>query len=97
MLGWMALNSTPSLSGPVDCHETPRSRVRSKWICHLLGLPGDSVLDGQSNSPPANSIGLFLIGPSTPSGRRCGFDHDLPPSVDDMSIPHHELGAGPAL
>ena len=43
------------------------------------------------------STGLFLTAPRIPSGNRLGGDQVLPPSTDDIIIPHHAVGLGPTL
>ena len=57
----------------------------------------DSVLLGLTRRPVRVITGLFLIGPSTPSGRRAGSLHDRPSSADRRSMPHHRAGDGPTL
>ncbi|MNN24709.1 hypothetical protein D3C81_1381500 [compost metagenome] len=56
-----------------------------------------SVLDGDTQVPSARMTGLFLIGPSTPSGKRRGADHVWPPSGEVITIPHQLKGSGPTL
>src|SRR5579871_4634192 len=89
----MAANSLPSLSESVFVQVAPRSGVRSRW----MRQPEFSVLDGQSSSPLASWIGLFLIGPRMPSDRRRGGDQVLPPSSEVVIMPHQPPGLGPTL
>ncbi len=89
----MAGISLPSFSGGVATHVVPLSDDRSK----CTRQPSCSVLDPDRMSPFASCTGLFLIGPSTPSGRRRADAHVRPPSADVMTMPHHVLGLGPTL
>ena len=79
MVGWMRLNSFPSLSGGVRSQVAPRSDVRSMW----MRQPLFSVLAPQSNEPSGSVTGLLRTGPTWPSGKRRGFDHELPPVLKD--------------
>src|SRR5208283_4679751 len=81
-------------TGGVACHVFPRSLVRSKCTRQP---PSPSVLDGQRISPFASCTGLFLIGPSMPSGNRVGLAQVLPASSDVVIIPHQAAGLGPTL
>src|SRR3954471_6628837 len=72
ILGWMASISTPVAAGDgaTFVHERPPSVLRSKCTRHLLGRSDDSVLLGLMIVPLVRRTGLFLIGPSMPSGSR---------------------------
>ncbi len=59
--------------------------------------PFISVLDGQSKSPLLKRIGLFLMGPQIPSGKRYLSVQLLPLSVDEVTSPHQSEQFGPTL
>src|SRR5882762_11983307 len=98
IVGWIVLNSFPSLMGPITSHVFPRSLVNSKWTSHLSLPPAsNSVLEGHIIVPLASWIGLFFTGPnkllmalSLPS--RFESDHVRPSSSEVISMPHHALG-----
>src|SRR3954451_5845106 len=89
----MALNSFPSLSGGVLVQVLPRSGVLS--MC--TRQPSNSVLEPHNIVPSPNCTGLFLIGPSMPTGRTSRSPQVLPKSVDRTITPHHFDGLGPVL
>jgi hypothetical protein len=77
--------------------------VARRWttVGHASPKPGQflgaPLFDGQSSAPSSSSIGLFLIGPRMPRGRRTGGDQLRPPSLERVSMPHQQRGLGPTL
>src|SRR5438874_9988571 len=99
MLGWMASIRVPSAAagGYAFVHVTPLSALRSKCTRQALGRSADSVLLGATSVPSESRTGLFLIGPSIPSGRRRASLHVRPLSPDVRTMPHQARGLGPTL
>ena len=87
------MNASLLFMGPIRSQVAPRSAERSRWTRQ----PSCSLLEGLSQEPSASSIGLFLIGPRMPSGRRRGSDQVVPPSSEAMTSPHQRLGLRPTL
>src|SRR5712692_6841895 len=99
MLGWMASIGFPSAEseGCAAVHVRPALTVRSKCTRHALGRSGDSVLLGPTSVPSESITGLFLMGPSMPSGNRRTLLHVRPLSRDVRVIPHQLWGLAPIL
>src|SRR6266536_1655609 len=99
MLGWIALISLPSAEteGRATVHVRPASIVSSKCTRQALGRSVDSVLLGLRMDPSERRTGLFLMGPSMPSGKRRASVHVRPLSREALTIPHHLWGLGPTL
>src|SRR2546427_12029972 len=99
MLGWIAwiLRAASNAGGAMAVHVRPASALRSKWMRHVLGRSGDSVLLGLIIVPSESRTGLFLIGPRMPSGRRRASDHVRPWSREVRTMPHQRCGLGPTL
>src|SRR5688572_1597229 len=95
------LGCIASIAAPPDGREIvqvwPLSWLRSKWIRHVLGVSGVSVLLGAMIVPSAKRTGLFLMGPRIPSGSRLGVPQVRPESEDVRTMPHHARGFGPTL
>ncbi len=94
-LGWIASSPGPFPTGPSFVQVAPASRVSSKCVRQPSGVP--SVLEALSQTPSANSNGLFFTGPRMPSGKRRGALQVAPSSADTTTIPHQRLGDGPTL
>src|SRR5882672_6623088 len=99
MLGWIALIGLPSADadGNADVHVKPPSAVRSKCTRHVLGRSDDSVLLEATSVPSESCTGLFLMGPSIPSGKRRASVQVRPLSREVRTIPHQLSGLGPTL
>ena len=71
----------------------PKSGVDSIRKFHPL----PSTLEGSKRFPLSNKTGLFFIGPKKPSGNFSGSDHESPPSLERINMPHQVDGLGPTL
>jgi len=88
----MTFHVLPSLMGPSLLQVLPLSGVRSKWTRHPLL----SVLEGQNKDAPT-CTGLFLMGPSTPSGNAWGALQVKPWSEEVFIQPVQPATLGPIL
>src|SRR5262245_63927170 len=93
-VGWMMPCGLPGTwIGPCRVHVLPSSVERSthehqaRWLSTEVG----------ARIVPLISIGLFLIGPSSPAGRISDLPQFLPTSSDRFTKPDQVIGLGPAL